>query len=244
MRKFSFKYSIYTMFLFTGIILAAGLCCPAGVLAQSSKNMEAKTSLTPPATPTTISEANASALTGDNSTLKDSAPNVLVHSVKPSQNDGQSTSSGNLYPVTGGNASRLNATSLGEADAYFQKEGDDAAFSWSGYFMAIGALLFVLGLLWLVVWALRKRGALPGMARLGRNSFKVEASLPLGPKKNLVLVRFLNSRFLLGVTDHQITLIKEVEGQDAHGKPNTDNASDFSELLRQASQKNDKPDSN
>lgn len=243
MRKFSLTYSFYFIFFLTVTIFLAGVCCPTTALAQSSKSaLETKNTVAPPisANSSSPSPSPDQSKTGQNNTGQ--GTNVVVHSFNASQNT--SSPQGNLYPVTGGNASRLNATTMGEADAYFQKEGEDAAFSWSGYFMAIGALLLVLGLLWLVVWALRKRGALPGMARLGRNSFKVEASLPLGPKKNLVLVRFLNSRFLLGVTDHQITLIKEVEGQDAHGKPNTDNASSFSELLQQASQKNDKPESN
>ena len=42
----------------------------------------------------------------------------------------------------------------------------------------------------------------------------MEAQMPLGPKKGLMVVRFLNKRLLLGVTEHQISLITEESAQD------------------------------
>ena len=107
--------------------------------------------------------------------------------------------------------------SMGDDEYFKVAPKEEEAFSWSGYFVAVGGLLLVLAVLWMMVWLLRKRGAFPGASLMNRNAFKIEATLPLGPKRCLMLVRFLNSRYLLGVTDQQITLIKELEEQDAQG---------------------------
>ena len=53
-------------------------------------------------------------------------------------------------------------------------------------------------------------GALP------RGALVREAQLPLGPRKGLMVVRFLNKRLLLGVTDQRITLLSE---EEAHHEP-------------------------
>lgn len=96
----------------------------------------------------------------------------------------------------------------------------ESTFSWGGYFQAIAVLLLLMGLLWGLVWAARKFGKFNFMPRPGdfpRDSLRVEAQIPLGPRKGLVVVRFLNRRLLLGVTDQQITFLTEAEhdnGQD------------------------------
>lgn len=85
-------------------------------------------------------------------------------------------------------------------------------FTWSGYVQAIGIMFLVLALLWAVLWALRRFGRLASMPRgMGRDALYMERQLQLGPRKHLVVVRFLNKRLLLGVTDHQITLLSETE---------------------------------
>ncbi len=133
-----------------------------------------------------------------------------------------------------------NATSLGSVAA--ESAGlETPAFSWGGYFKGIGALFLILAALWGVVWFLRRRGALPGMGGLPRDAFSVEAQLALSPKKKLILVRFLNSRLLLGVTDQHITLLKEVEGPDGREESTKSTARSFAEVIKDASQKNDAP---
>jgi flagellar biosynthetic protein FliO len=112
-------------------------------------------------------------------------------------------------------------------------------FSWGGYFKGIGALFLILAALWGVLWFLRRRGSLPGMGGLPRDAFSVEAQVALSPKKKLVLVRFLNSRLLLGVTDQQITLIKEVEAQDGPEESTNSHTRSFAEVIKDVSQKND-----
>lgn len=88
----------------------------------------------------------------------------------------------------------------------------EPVFSWSGYFEAIGIMLLLLGCLWLILWIIRRYGKLnflPAAGALPRDALRMEAQLPLGPRKGLVVVRFLNERLLLGVTEHHITLLAE-----------------------------------
>lgn len=85
-------------------------------------------------------------------------------------------------------------------------------FSWMGYFQAIGILFLLLAALWFAVWCIRRYGKfnfLPRPGSLPRDSLIMEAQMPLGPKKGLMVVRFMNKRLLLGVTEHQISLITE-----------------------------------
>lgn len=95
--------------------------------------------------------------------------------------------------------------------------GDTPFFSWGGYFQAIGFMCLLLGLLWLAIWAVRRSGRFNFLTVPGafpRDGLRLEAQLPLGGKKNLVVVRFLNRRILLGVAEQQITLLKETELYD------------------------------
>lgn len=71
------------------------------------------------------------------------------------------------------------------------------------------ALLLILGLIFLALNLLKRYGL---TARLqGRHSgiLRVEERVPLGPRKQLVVVRFLNKLLVLGVTDSGINLIAE-----------------------------------
>lgn len=84
-------------------------------------------------------------------------------------------------------------------------------FSWSGYFEAIGIMLILLAALWGVLWLVRKYARfrfMPAPGSFPRNGLHIESQLPLGPRKGLFVVRFLNERLLLGVTDQSISLLK------------------------------------
>ena len=92
----------------------------------------------------------------------------------------------------------------------------DSAFTWGGYFQAIGILLVLLLALWYILRLVRRVGGgrfLPPSA-LPRQSLRTEAQLALGRGKGLVVVRFLNKRLLLGVTEQQINLLTEMEIRD------------------------------
>ena len=97
------------------------------------------------------------------------------------------------------------STSLGES-----------SFSWGGYAQAVGILFLLVAMLWLVVWLVRRFGKfnfLPRPGALPKGALVMEAQLPLGPRKGLMVVRFLNRRLLLGVTDQHITLLTEEQAQ-------------------------------
>jgi flagellar protein FliO/FliZ len=87
-------------------------------------------------------------------------------------------------------------------------------FSWSGYFYAIGALCLILGALWGVLWLMRRSGKfrfMPSHNTFPREALRIEAQIPLGPRRGLMVVRFLNKRLLLGLSDQQINLLSEAE---------------------------------
>ncbi len=124
----------------------------------------------------------------------------------------------------------LPSTSFDSVDATSHMAA--TTFSWSGYFTAIGTLLILLALLWGLVWALRKSGRFNFIPRPGmfpRDGLRIEAQLPLGPRKGLTVVRFLNKRLLLGVTEQNITLLQEIEDKD--------DSTDFQSLLETEHQK-------
>jgi flagellar protein FliO/FliZ len=105
-----------------------------------------------------------------------------------------------------------------------------------GYIQAVGILFLILALLWGVVWLMRRYGRfnfLPRPGALPRDALVMEAQMPLGPRKGLMVVRFLNRRLLLGITDRQITLLTE---EKAYHEPH---GADFRNIMEQA--KNDGP---
>lgn len=92
------------------------------------------------------------------------------------------------------------------------RQAAEAGFSWTGYLQAIGVMCVLLAALWFAVWAIRRWGKfnfLPRPGSLPRDALIMEAQMPLGPRKGLMVVRFMNRRLLLGVTEHQITLLTE-----------------------------------
>ncbi len=81
----------------------------------------------------------------------------------------------------------------------------------------VGGLLLLLGLLYVGFYLLRKYGHKAGLGSAAKGRLKLEGGLSLGPKRSLVLVRFLNKHLLLGVTDHSITLLTEAEADHDDG---------------------------
>ncbi|UZP66228.1 flagellar biosynthetic protein FliO [Desulfovibrio mangrovi] len=131
-----------------------------------------------------------------------------------------------------GNASSL-AEPVKSSTPQAEKELPLPSSGWGNYFQAVGVLLLILGGLYLGIWALKRFGKLHALGgRLSRHGVAVEGQFHLGPKKSLVVVRFLNKRLLLGVTDHQINLLTEMEAE--HDPTNESRAADFKAILEDA----------
>lgn len=95
--------------------------------------------------------------------------------------------------------------------------GQPASFTWGGYLEAVGLLFLLLAMLCIVLWCVRRFGKFSFLPRPGafpRDALTMEAQLPLGPRKGLMVVRFFNRRLLLGVTEQQIALLTECPAED------------------------------
>ncbi|MEG2005518.1 MAG: flagellar biosynthetic protein FliO, partial [Bilophila sp.] len=111
------------------------------------------------------------------------------------------------------NAGQMLTDSAGHAASQAGPLPPESLFSWGGYFQAIGFMALLMIVLWGALWAVRRYGKfrfLPIPGALPRDALRMEAQLPLGPKKGLMVVRFLDRRLLLGVTEQHITLLKEI----------------------------------
>ena len=100
-------------------------------------------------------------------------------------------------------------------NATVQAAGPAPEFGWGGYFQAIGLLFLILAVLLAAFILLRRFGARAGLGGLSRGELKLEAQLGIGPKKSVVVVRFLNSRLVLGVSESQINLLTKMDDDDA-----------------------------
>lgn len=104
-------------------------------------------------------------------------------------------------------------------------------FSWGSYLQALAVLCLLLGVLWVGVWFLRRYGRfnfIPRPGNLPRDALLMEAQMPLGPRKGLMVVRFMNRRLLLGVTEQQIILLTEERADHETSRQ------DFQHLLEQS----------
>ncbi|MBQ9406462.1 MAG: flagellar biosynthetic protein FliO [Desulfovibrio sp.] len=98
-----------------------------------------------------------------------------------------------------------------------QSQAVAPVFTWSGYIQALGVLFVLVALFCLCLWLVRRFGHfrfLPRPGSLPRDALLLEAQLPLGPRKGLMVVRFLNKRLLLGITEQRITLLSEEQAKD------------------------------
>ncbi len=88
---------------------------------------------------------------------------------------------------------------------------------WGGYFQALGAVFLLLGALYLGFYLLKRYGPKAGLRGFDRGGLKMEGQLALGPKKSINVVRFLNKRMVIGVTETHITLLTTIDA-DHHGE--------------------------
>ncbi len=92
----------------------------------------------------------------------------------------------------------------------------------------IGALFLIVAVLLGGYWLLKRYGPKTGLG-FARGDLKLEGQLSLGPKRHVVVVRFLNRRMVLGVTEQHINLLTEVKAGD-----DDEQTTDFSSTLKKA----------
>ncbi len=73
-------------------------------------------------------------------------------------------------------------------------------------------LVGILGLIFLLGWAVRRMG---GLRAMGVRDMKVVAALPLGTRERVAVVQVQGKRFLLGVTAQQITHLHTFDEEHA-----------------------------
>ncbi|MFP5222680.1 MAG: flagellar biosynthetic protein FliO [Acidobacteriota bacterium] len=77
------------------------------------------------------------------------------------------------------------------------------------------ALLLILFVILLAYYLLKRFGPRLGLGGAAKaHGMRVESYLTLGPRKNIMVVRFLNKLLVLGVTDQSINLLTEVDAHD------------------------------
>lgn len=74
-----------------------------------------------------------------------------------------------------------------------------------------GVLCLMLAFIFGGFWVIKRYGHRAGLGVLSKSQLKMEGQLALGPKKYVVVVRFLNKRMVLGVTDSNINLLTEMD---------------------------------
>lgn len=107
-----------------------------------------------------------------------------------------------------------------------------SSFDWGNYFQGIGLMLLLLFVFWYILKLMRKYGNgrfLPNQKLLPRDSMYLEGQLPLGQGKSIIIVKVLDERLVLGVTEKNINLLS---------KTGTNHAETFEELMQQVPFKN------
>jgi len=87
-----------------------------------------------------------------------------------------------------------------------------------------GALLIVLALMGGIYFLLKRFGPKTLFKPQNNEYVEILCAYPLGPKKSLLVVRFLNKKLLIGVAEDKISLLSEEK---------TDHAQKFDQLLSQ-----------
>lgn len=88
-----------------------------------------------------------------------------------------------------------------------------------GYFQSLTIIFVLLGFLGLVLWAVKRYGARFGFDRFHPDrNLCLEDHITLGPKRDVCVVRYKDKKFLLGATDHGITLLSVIDDEKKQGK--------------------------
>jgi flagellar protein FliO/FliZ len=122
-------------------------------------------------------------------------------------------------------ASHAWAATQAAADNATRALGSQEAFGWAGYFEALAGVFLILAILVAGFWLVKRYGSRAGLRMFGRGDLQLEGTLSLGAKRSVVVVRFLNKRLVLGVTDANINLLTELDDHDQDFDQALENAS-------------------
>lgn len=90
----------------------------------------------------------------------------------------------------------------------------------ANYIEAIGMLFGLLALIFLGFYLLKKFSSRTMFGGTRQHQLTIESTLGLGPRKHVTVVRFLNKRMVLGVTDSSITCL-HIQEDDDHADEET-----------------------
>lgn len=95
-----------------------------------------------------------------------------------------------------------------------------------------GYLFLLLGVIFLAYWLLRRFGVPGALAGSGRNGPRLVSRLMLGNRQSVAVVRYRDKDLLLGVTEHNVTLLDEGE---AAPEPEQAERKSFASILKRSS---------
>lgn len=125
----------------------------------------------------------------------------------------------------------LNQVQKQEGFAASKEMPSTPSATWGNYFQGLGIMLLLLFAFWYILKLMRKYGNgrfLPNQKLLPRDSMYLEGQIPLGQGKSVVIVKVLDERLILGVTEKNINLLS---------KTGINHAETFEELMRQTAHK-------
>lgn len=103
------------------------------------------------------------------------------------------------------------------ANLAFAGNATDAApliDSGASIFTTAAYLCLILGVIFLAYWALRRFGPYGATAGSGANNPKLLGRLFLGNRQSVAVVRYREKTMVLGVTEEQINLLTELDGEN------------------------------
>ena len=88
-----------------------------------------------------------------------------------------------------------------------------------GYTQSLIIIFIILGFLTIVLLVVKKYGARFGFNRSFKNkNLYLEDHIALGPKRNACVVVYKGKKFLLGVTDNNISLLSVLDDRENEGE--------------------------
>lgn len=94
----------------------------------------------------------------------------------------------------------------------------------------IASLGLVVALILFLAWLLR-RMRFPGLNG-AQGGMKIVSQVPLGQKERLIVLQVNNEQLLIGVTSHQVSLIKKLDEPLQPNEKKTDFASQLGQLMK------------